>query len=56
MKRAALLGYYVVNADNEQVGWFKTLQSARAYAVKLSKTIGGIYYTKPEYAEASDAA
>ena len=45
------IGFYVLNAADEQCAWHKTRAGARKIAVKYSKRLGGVFWIKPEYAE-----
>ncbi len=45
------IGFYVLNAAGEQLAWHKTRAGARKIAVDYSKRLGGVLYTRPEYAE-----
>lgn len=53
MRQRKILGYYIVNAAGDQVGWHVDRRRAQAMAVDYSKRLGGIYFTQPEYAEAA---
>jgi hypothetical protein len=48
-----ILGWYVVNAQGEQVAWHHTRSGARQLLEKLARTIPheGPFWTQPEYAQ-----
>jgi hypothetical protein len=46
-----VLGFYVLNAEGQQVAWHKTRAGARKIATQMSLKFPGIFYTQPEYSE-----